>query len=112
MRTVGVRELKEHTSEILKAVTEGGETLEVTMRGRPVARIVPIEKIDRENAVREFLEHTRELQRRIAEKWPELKKHLGEELLLGMSLTKVLEFCKSSRKGIHRSMRYHHDSRH
>jgi len=71
MRSVGVRELKEHTSEILRAVTEEGESLELTVRGKPVARIVPIEKTDRERAMREFWEHTRELQRRIAEKWPE-----------------------------------------
>jgi prevent-host-death family protein len=71
MRTVGVRELKEHTSEILKAVTERGESLELTVRGRPVARIVPIDETNREKELREFWEHTRELQRRIAEKWPE-----------------------------------------
>jgi prevent-host-death family protein len=71
MRTVGVRELKEHTSEILKVVIEEGESLELTLRGRPVARIVPIEKTDREKVEREFWEHTRELQRRIAEKWPQ-----------------------------------------
>jgi prevent-host-death family protein len=71
MRTVGVRELKEHTSEILKVVIEEGESLELTLRGRPVARIVPIEKTDREKVEREFWEHTGELQRRIAEKWPQ-----------------------------------------
>jgi len=37
---VGVRELKQHLSQYLKRV-QGGETLVVTDRGEPIARIVP-----------------------------------------------------------------------
>lgn len=37
MKTVGVRELRQRASELLRLV-EGGETIEVTDRGRPVAR--------------------------------------------------------------------------
>jgi prevent-host-death family protein len=70
MRSVGVRELKEHTSEILRTVSERGETIELTVRGKAVARIVPIENPDREKAVQEFWAHTKELQRLIAKKWP------------------------------------------
>jgi prevent-host-death family protein len=41
MATVGVRELRQNASEILREV-EAGETATVTVAGRPVAQIVPI----------------------------------------------------------------------
>jgi prevent-host-death family protein len=40
-QTIGVRELRQGLSEALRRV-RAGETLEVTHRGRPVARIVPV----------------------------------------------------------------------
>jgi prevent-host-death family protein len=39
--TVGVRELRQRASELLRLV-ERGETIEVTDRGRPVAVLAPI----------------------------------------------------------------------
>jgi prevent-host-death family protein len=41
MKTVGVRELRQQASRYLREV-ERGSTVEVTDRGRPVARLVPI----------------------------------------------------------------------
>ncbi len=41
MATVGVRELRQNASEILRNV-EAGEPTVVTVAGRPVAKIVPI----------------------------------------------------------------------
>lgn len=41
MRSVGIRELRQRASELLRAV-EGGETVEITDRGRPVALLRPI----------------------------------------------------------------------
>lgn len=41
MRTVGIRELKRDASSIVDAV-EAGETVVVTRRGTPVARIGPV----------------------------------------------------------------------
>lgn len=41
MSTVGVRELRQNASEILREV-EAGESATVTVAGRPVAQIVPI----------------------------------------------------------------------
>jgi prevent-host-death family protein len=38
---IGVRELNQNTSQVLARV-RGGETIEVTERGRPVARLVPV----------------------------------------------------------------------
>ena len=42
MRSVGVRELKQHTSRVLRRVREKGEQIEVTYRGRAVARLIPV----------------------------------------------------------------------
>lgn len=41
METVGVRELKDHLAQHLRTVRRG-KTVVVTVRGRPVARLVPI----------------------------------------------------------------------
>ena len=41
MTTIGVRELRQNASRYLRLV-EQGETIEVTARGRPVARLVPL----------------------------------------------------------------------
>lgn len=41
MERIGVRELRQHASRYLERVSRG-ETLEVTDRGRLVARLVPI----------------------------------------------------------------------
>jgi prevent-host-death family protein len=41
MTVIGVRELRQNASHYLELV-EGGETVEVTNHGRPVARLVPI----------------------------------------------------------------------
>jgi prevent-host-death family protein len=41
MTSVGVRELRQRASELLRRV-EAGETIEVTDRGRPVAMLAPL----------------------------------------------------------------------
>ncbi len=41
MTSVGVRELRQRASELLRLV-EQGETIEITDRGRPVARLTPL----------------------------------------------------------------------
>ena len=41
MNTIGIRELKQNASEVIKRVS-AGEWLVVTDRGRPVAQISPI----------------------------------------------------------------------
>jgi prevent-host-death family protein len=42
MKSVGVRELKTHASEILRGVRERGETVELTFHGRAIALVVPV----------------------------------------------------------------------
>ena len=46
MDQVGVRQLKQNASAVLRRV-QAGEILEVTDRGRPVARLVPIKPMSR-----------------------------------------------------------------
>ena len=41
MTSVGVRELRQRASELLRQV-ERGETIEITDRGRPVAQLAPL----------------------------------------------------------------------
>jgi prevent-host-death family protein len=41
MTRIGIRELRQKASEYLRRV-EGGETIEVTDRGRPIALLTPI----------------------------------------------------------------------
>ncbi|MGH7691978.1 MAG: type II toxin-antitoxin system Phd/YefM family antitoxin [Candidatus Dormibacteria bacterium] len=41
MMSVGVRELRQRASELLRRV-EGGEIVEITDRGRPIARLAPL----------------------------------------------------------------------
>jgi prevent-host-death family protein len=41
MRSIGVRELRQNASRYLEEVA-AGESIEITDRGRPIARLVPI----------------------------------------------------------------------
>ncbi len=41
MERIGVRELNQNTSQVLARVS-GGETVEITERGHPIARLVPV----------------------------------------------------------------------
>lgn len=43
MQSVGARDLKQHTGEVIARV-RGGERLLLTVRGRPVAVIAPIDQ--------------------------------------------------------------------
>ncbi len=43
MKLIGLRELKDHLSEAIEQV-EHGEVIEITKRGRAVARLVPVGK--------------------------------------------------------------------
>ena len=45
MTSIGIRELRQRASEVLRRV-EDGETIEVTDRGRPVALLTPVPQTD------------------------------------------------------------------
>lgn len=65
MPEVGVRELKNRTSEIVRAVREARVEYVITYRGRPVARLVPVtEAEDTEQAWQELDRLSREVSAR------------------------------------------------
>jgi prevent-host-death family protein len=66
MPEVGIRELKNRTSEIVRAVREGRTEYVVTYRGRPVARLVPIAEDEEGEQVWQELER---LSREISARW-------------------------------------------
>jgi prevent-host-death family protein len=63
MTSVGIRELRQRASELLRLV-EQGETIEVTDRGRPVALLTPLPQgsaLDRLRAAGEVEQATLDL---------------------------------------------------
>jgi prevent-host-death family protein len=64
---IPARELRNHVSEVLRRV-QAGERLVVTVSGRPVAELVPIERRRRFVAWEEFLS------------WPKADPGLADEL--------------------------------
>lgn len=49
--TMGAFDAKTHFSDVLKRV-EGGEHIEITRHGKPIAKIVPIHDAERDTALR------------------------------------------------------------
>ena len=52
MVTVGIRELKQQTSELIRLVRETGSEIQVTYHGQVVALLVPVKKTKSKNAER------------------------------------------------------------
>jgi prevent-host-death family protein len=71
MRSVGVRELREQTSEIVRQVRESGETVEVTYRGKVVARLVPADEAHPDpDAAKAWLARWDKLAAEVSAQWP------------------------------------------
>lgn len=70
MLTVGVRELKQQTSELIRRVRECGEEILVTHHGKVVARILPVAPAPTEDARRAWEDLDR-LAVEIGRRWPE-----------------------------------------
>lgn len=72
MITVGIRELKQQTSKILRHVREEGKTIDITYHGEVVARLVPVHPaaptVENMAAVLTDLE---QLATEISAQWPE-----------------------------------------
>jgi prevent-host-death family protein len=71
VETVGVRQLKEHASEILRRVREEGDIFEVTYHGRVVARLVPVAEPEQSTYADAFLGRWERLSAEISARWPE-----------------------------------------
>jgi prevent-host-death family protein len=71
MRSVGVQELKEHTSEILRDVQEG-QIIDITSGGSAVARLVPVQPPAlSDGEVEAILDDLDSLAAEISARWPE-----------------------------------------
>ncbi len=71
MQTIGIRELKEHASEILRRVREQGDVFEITYHGRVVARLVPTAQSKSSATTTEsFWADWDQLARAISARWP------------------------------------------
>jgi prevent-host-death family protein len=51
MITVGIRELKQQTSELIRLVRQEGRQIQVTYRGEVVALLVPVERSEQTASV-------------------------------------------------------------
>lgn len=72
MTEVGIRELKTQASDIIRRVREDKETYIVTYRGKPVAKLEPVQ--DKEEQVARDLSILEEMDRlaeEITKHWPE-----------------------------------------
>jgi prevent-host-death family protein len=71
--TIGVRELKSHTSRVIRAVREEMAEYVVTLRGEPVAVLRPLTKEDvqalRQAEINETLAEMRTMAQEIAAAW-------------------------------------------
>ncbi len=70
MRTVGVRELKQRASEILRRVREDGAVVELTYRGRVVAHLVPLAQPASAASPGSFWRDLSDLSKAIDARWP------------------------------------------
>ena len=72
MLTIGIRELKQQTSKILRRVRENGEIIGITYHGEAIAHLVPVNtsSIPTEN-MRAILTDLNQLSAEISALWPE-----------------------------------------
>jgi prevent-host-death family protein len=66
MASVGVRELKEHISEVLRRVEDNGEAIEITRRGKVIATLIPIERRRSEESIQRVQQQLDAIRRSIA----------------------------------------------
>ena len=71
MDRIGVRELKEHTSEIIRRVREEQGMYEITFRGRAVARLVPVVEPSTSGSPDDFWAELDRVAGEIGSRWPE-----------------------------------------
>jgi len=70
MATVGIRELKQQASELVRLVRETGREVQITYHGKVVALLIPVERIvnrEEENAAWAEIDI---LAARVGARWP------------------------------------------
>ncbi|HEU0169649.1 MAG TPA: type II toxin-antitoxin system Phd/YefM family antitoxin [Chloroflexota bacterium] len=68
-KSIGVRELRDHASEVLKQVERTGQAVDITRRGRTIARLVPTSEDDRKAAWAQWWAEHQKLVDDIAADW-------------------------------------------
>lgn len=56
MQTVGIRELKQHASELIRRVREEGREIQVTYRGEVVALLIPVTRLSQQEETQAWVE--------------------------------------------------------
>lgn len=77
MVTVGIRELKQHASELVRKVRENGISVQITYHGEIVAMLIPVPpnaNVEEENKAWVMLD---ELAAQIGQHWPQEKTSPG-----------------------------------
>jgi prevent-host-death family protein len=82
MSELGIRELKKRASEIVRAVKENRSRYVITLRGRPVAVLMPLEDAPVSPSEPSAWEQLVALGEQIAQKWT--AEHDSAEILSGM----------------------------
>jgi prevent-host-death family protein len=70
MRSIGVRELKQRTSQVLRELQDSGKEIEVTHHGRVVARLVPVGRVPSRRRTAAAWSTLDEVAREIGAHWP------------------------------------------
>jgi prevent-host-death family protein len=70
MRSVGVRELKQRTSQVLRELQARGEEIEVTSHGRVIARLVPVGRPPARRRLGTAWSTLDQVAREIGARWP------------------------------------------
>jgi prevent-host-death family protein len=71
MQTVGIRELKQRTSEIVRGVEESGQEVRVTRHGQVVARILPVPTAGMRARARDVWAEMDRLAEQVTRRWPQ-----------------------------------------
>jgi len=71
LKRIGVRELKEHASEIMGRVRDHHDMYEITYRGRAIARLVPITEPGTAQSPESFWAELDRIAAEIGKRWPE-----------------------------------------
>ena len=71
MVTVGIRELKQQASELIRMVRETGSQVQVTHRGRIVALVIPVTPVLEKKKKERAWARLDELAAEVGVRWPE-----------------------------------------
>ena len=66
---IGIRELKAHASDVVRAVKEQRARYVITQRGKPVAAIIPMDAVPTEKSDDEVWEHLLKLREELGKGW-------------------------------------------